>query len=118
MYYFNSHIYNLSGGPTVPVISYRSTTGSTKQLVDEQLLVIEGTDFSLSCSGSVSIPVPIYRWSGKKTSDNYMVSFTSISTTDDGQYTCIVENTMVRTVGNTLNGNNSDRVIIEILCKY
>ena len=117
MYSFNSRTYNLAGGPTVPAI-YISASGSTTHLPDEQLLVIKGAQFSLSCSGSGSIPAPTYRWSGKKTSDNNTVSFTSISTTDDGQYTCIVENTMVRTVGNPVYGNNSDHVIIEILCKY
>ena len=110
-------LYSLTGGPTTPVLSYRSSSGSTTQLPDAQLRVIKGTDFSLVCSGSSSNPSPTYRWSGKKTSNNNTVPLNNIDTIDDGQYVCIVENTMVRTVGDIAHGNNSNRVVIEILSK-
>ena len=113
----STSIYVLSGGPTTPVLSYRSSTGSTTQLADKQLLVIKGTNFSLVCSGSSSIPAPSYRWSGKKTSSNNVVSFTNIDTMDGGQYECLVENAMRRTIGNIAYGNNSNRVDIRILGK-
>ena len=111
-------LYFLLGGPTTPVLWYESSAGSTTQLTNEQLRVIKGTNFTLICSESSSIPPPTYRWSGKKTSNNNVVSFTNIDTTDHGQYVCTVENTMVRTVGNIAYGNNSNAVFIEILGKY
>ena len=118
-------LYSLLGGPTAPVLSYRSSVGSTAQLTNAQLHVIKGTDFSVNCSGSSSIPSPTYRWTshtyrwtGEKMSNYSMVSFNNIDTTDHGQYVCTVENTMVRTIGNIAYGNNSNAVFIEILSKY
>ena len=50
-------------------------------------------------------------------SNTNTISYNNIDTEDNGQHTCIVENTMRRSVGTLAYGNNSNHVVIEILSK-
>ena len=109
----------ISGGPTTPSMNYISQQDDGIKLSDTKLVVIMGTTFSVKCLESTGVPMPSsYRWSGKLNSNTHTISFANIATEHSGNYTCYVENTMVRTVGETETGRNSKTIYVEVHCKY
>ncbi|XP_052803975.1 hemicentin-1-like isoform X2 [Mya arenaria] len=97
--------------PRSPTCTISGTSISTTAIL------VEGTDYTISCISSANPPLIAYSWSTPGRAQVSGANLTLINvqnTADQGQYTLTVTNTMDATIGNTETGTSNTSFLLNI----
>lgn len=103
----------LSDPPSLPSFSIGNVS------VFESVKIIEGTGTLIKCS-SESEPAPFsYLWTfSGGTHDGEFLFINIVTKLSDGPHSCMVRNEMIPTGGDSVTGENTNVVLLDVLCTY